>query len=400
MGHVRVRFVALMLAALACGACLDWDALSREAGKARACVAFVVAGDTHTCARRTDGSLDCWGDNRFGQLGTGDLERRAAPTRIAVDAVGKIYLPTGQGELSSDRAVFTCSLSTAGALDCWGDNRFGQLGTGDTQPRPRPARVKGLATVERAAAGAGHACAQTSDGALYCWGNNQQGQLGVGSTASSPTPAVVTGLDTGVASVTAGGFHTCALRADGRLSCWGSNEFGQVAAPAGAPATRPTDVDLGARATRIAAGADHTCAIVSDGTVRCWGDNRFGQLGSGDAAVKTAPVAVALPASATQIYPARTSTCALLSDASLHCWGANRDGQLGTGDTTAHAEPVRAGGAALASGVAAAYAGGAHACAVRTDGALFCWGSNQYGQLGAGAAAGSGEPRMVAPKCP
>ena len=121
---------------LASFACRDWESLSRDYSGSRACVAYVVLGDTHTCARRTDGTLSCWGDNRFGQLGTGDTRNVVGSSDVgfvgdqAGAQVAKVYLPAGNGEISSDRAVYTCALSTASELLCWGDNRLVNLAKG------------------------------------------------------------------------------------------------------------------------------------------------------------------------------------------------------------------------------------------------------------------------------
>ena len=141
-GHV----VHVVLAALALSACHDWSALSTSWEGEGVCVTYVVAGPTHTCARMSSGALYCWGDNRFGQLGVGDTTAHQAPVRVAFGALGvsKVYLPSGDGELSADTGLFTCAITTDNALWCWGSNRFGQLGTGDTELRSTPALVKGL----------------------------------------------------------------------------------------------------------------------------------------------------------------------------------------------------------------------------------------------------------------
>ena len=151
------------------------------------CPAYVVAADTHTCLRKSNGSLYCWGDNRFGQLGTGDTVKRRTPTRVDFGNLGvaKVFLPAGEGEVSSDLTVFTCAITTDDNLYCWGDNRFGQLGTGDTVSTNKPVLVKALPRVARASNGTGHTCAQTSDSALFCWGKNTQGQLGLGQGAGT-----------------------------------------------------------------------------------------------------------------------------------------------------------------------------------------------------------------------
>jgi alpha-tubulin suppressor-like RCC1 family protein len=391
---------------LVASSCLDWDRLSSEHGTQpvveASCGAYVVAGDTHSCARGTSGALWCWGDNRYGQLGTGDTLARTRPAAVdlAGHEVSKIYVAAGYGELSSDRAAYSCALTTLGELLCWGDDRFGQLGLGDTSPRSVPTLLESLPAIERVAAGAGHTCAQTSSGALLCWGNNQYGQLGNGTTDSSDAPVDVEGLSSGVDGLSAAGYHTCAKKTDHSARCWGSNSSGQLGIAGMAQAASPQTVEaLGNDVARIAVGGEHTCAIRLSGAVRCFGDNRFAQLGVGDTSEHGGPVDVSLPSGATQLYLGRAHSCALLTDASLWCWGINRFGELGTGDSSASMVPQRVGIGVLDDGVSAASAGGGHSCAVRVDGAVFCWGNNLNGQLGVEGVSGSNAPEQVMGAC-
>src|SRR6185369_8967782 len=135
------RCFAAVVSIVVLGGCNDWSSLSSTYNGDSACVAFVVAGDTHTCARLADGSVTCWGDNRFGQLGSGDKEEHAR-AKVALDVgAAKVFLPAGDGDITADRAVYACAITTDNVLWCWGDNRFGQLGTGDTTTKLVPARV-------------------------------------------------------------------------------------------------------------------------------------------------------------------------------------------------------------------------------------------------------------------
>lgn len=394
-----MRRLLLVGAAAMVASCNDWESLSSTPAD-NVCIAFVVAGDTHTCARRADGSLLCWGDNRFGQLGAGDREKRGAAKVSFETGATRVFLPAGTGDITSDQSVFGCAVTTDNKLSCWGDNRFGQLGTGDQDPRLAPTRVDALSgEVTKATNGAGHTCAELADGSLWCWGKNTAGQLGTGDMTSRPTPAKVA-MPVAVDRLSAGASFTCARGADGSLHCFGSNEYGQLGLGNVMPQTKPVKVPMLGAVVRVTTGAGHTCVFTSDGIVSCWGDNREGQLGTGDRNPRSSPTRVDEKnlGAVTQVYAGGTHTCAQKVDGSLWCWGSNRFGQLGTGDTDPRLTPVQV--AALGNDVAAAYSGGAHTCAVKTDGSVWCWGSNQYGQLGVDVGSLAKEPVQVKPACP
>lgn len=172
----------LLLAPIACH---DWQALSTSWEGEGVCAAYVVAGPTHTCVRMSNGSLYCWGDNRFGQLGLGDLAPRLVPTQVAGGMAGGVTQIFTGGSHS-------CVLKVDGTLWCWGDNRSGQLGLGDTDPRQLPVQVAPELLgnqVSAAYAGGAHTCVVKTDGSVWCWGNNQYGQ--VSSTAGARTTVPV-----------------------------------------------------------------------------------------------------------------------------------------------------------------------------------------------------------------
>ncbi len=146
-----------------------------------------------------------------------------------------------------------------------------------------------------------HTCALKGDGSVWCWGHNVEGELGVGTTTDSSTPRVVGGLDM-VSLLATGGGHTCAVRIDGTVACWGYNGGGELGAVttetcmAGAEARRcsttPVSTSGIAGVIAIAAGQVHTCVLKSDGVVACWGENIYGQLGDGTTTQRSTPVSV------------------------------------------------------------------------------------------------------------
>src|SRR5437016_381023 len=237
----------------------------------------------------------------------------------------------------------TCARLQDGTVRCWGLNDSGQLGDGTTTNASTPVAVPGVGGAAAVSGGGFHTCARFPDGTLECWGRNDSGQLGDPATTSfsSVTPVRVTGITTAIA-VTAGGFHTCALLADGTLQCWGRNDEGRLGNGTTANSSTPTTVS-GITPAAVAPGAEHACAILRDGTVRCWGDNNWGQLGNNSAAgaTSTTPAtAVTGIATATAASSGAEHTCALLQDGSLQCWGRNTDGRLGNGTTTNAFTPV------------------------------------------------------------
>jgi alpha-tubulin suppressor-like RCC1 family protein len=381
--------------------CSDWASLSSIYEGDGVCPIYSVAGDTFTCMRNTNASLYCWGDNRFGQLGTGDHENHPEPTRIHVGGLGitRIYLAEGLGDITSDSAVFTCAITTDSSLWCWGDNRMGQLGSGDLMARASPTKVEQaplMMGVAKATNGAGHVCAWTTDGKLYCWGRNDTGQLGVGDTMPRSTPAEVN-ITFAIDKLIAGGDFTCVKGTDKSLWCWGDNQFGQLGLGNSSPTTVPTQVTaVGNSVLSVATGGTHSCAVMADATVWCWGDNNFGQLGLGDLNPRFTPTQIdpSTLSSVTAIYTGGHHTCATKGDNTLWCWGDNRMGQLGTGDTNPRSTPMQ-----VASSVSNAYAGGAHTCEVLMNGAIYCWGANQYGQLGVKGPSSSTTPVRTLPPC-
>ena len=350
----------------------------------------VAAGNEHTCALLTDGTVRCWGGNQYGQLGDGTLVQRPNPVAVAgLEGVTELSL----GE------QHTCALLTDRTVRCWGENRYGQLGDGTTIGSPTPVAVTGLADVTSIAAGGFHTCAALVDGSARCWGSNEHGQVGNGSPAplSAPvlTPTAVTGL-TGVAGLTAGQVHSCALLDDGTARCWGFGNSGRLGTGTTADASTPLEVlasgstqgiDVLGGITGLSAGGTHTCALVAvdGGTVRCWGANSFGQLGDGGTAPRPNPFAgVSATASGgiTAVSAGTVHTCDLRGDGSASCWGGGQYGQLGDGTALDSGVPRYVIGSL--DGMVAISSGGLHACALMADDTVRCWGDSGRGQVGDG----------------
>jgi alpha-tubulin suppressor-like RCC1 family protein len=393
----------------------------RDAELSSACVTGISAGSAQTCARRGNAKVSCWGNNNLALLGTGTLTGQACgagtciPSPVEATALGADVVEMRSGNAHS------CARKSDGTVFCWGTNGGGQLGDGTLAERNVPKLVDGLGSVTRVAGGGAHTCARKSDGTLWCWGDNSHGQLGngtiMGSSACSDTklacesrPVQVTTLGGAVDDVSAGFWNTCALKSDHTVWCWGFNLYGQVGdGTVGSSACgdgnnwchpAPAQVTaLGTDATEISVGRMHACARKKDGTLWCWGFNGAGQLGIG-AALATDACANALPACKTA--PAQVTTlgndvvtvsassgfhtCAVKTDNSVWCWGENVYGQLGDGTYTQRSLPVSL--ADPPSPAIAVSTGDEHTCILHTNGTASCLGRNQSGELGNGTTTG------------
>jgi len=319
-----------------------------------------------------------------------------------VDASGADGAGTGTAPRASSAALVaiapggahTCALAGDGTASCWGGNDRGQLGDGTTMRRAAPTPVSGGLRFAGISAGLGHTCAVTPSGAAYCWGRNDRGQLGDGTRAIHAAPTRVAGAGP-FRTVGAGASHTCALARGGEAYCWGSDAFGQLGAGAN-PGTGLRPVRVAAPAARflaLAVGWNHTCALTTRRYVGCWGQNSAGQLGDGSVADRAVPEPVAGDRRYDAIAAGAVHSCAVAAGTGeLFCWGKNDYGQLGTGDAADQPRPTLvAGGHRFVS----VTAGSMHSCALTTDGQAFCWGRNGYGQLGDGTTEDRNAPVRV-----
>ncbi|WP_165371476.1 RCC1 domain-containing protein [Pseudolysobacter antarcticus] len=247
-------------------------------------------------------------------------------------------------------------------------------------------------TVTQVAAGSFYTCALTPPGSVECWGQNSAGQLGNGSTSDAATPIAVSGLTDAVA-IAAGSAHACAVTVQGFVRCWGNNTRGQLGNGTNTNQSTPVATIVGSIAS-LAAGGSHTCGLTSGSVVLCWGYNAFGQLGDGTLTNKNAPGLAVIGLTDVVAITAGTShTCALTRAGAVKCWGSNVYGQLGDGTTTDSATPVAVIG--LGSGVAAIAAASRHTCALTRVGTVKCWGYNSEGELGNGITTNSPTPVAV-----
>ncbi|WP_173390932.1 RCC1 domain-containing protein [Actinomadura litoris] len=279
-------------------------------------------------------------------------------------------------------ADHTCALFGGRTMRCWGGNRHGELGDGTTVSSARPVEVKGpVAAPTTTLSRGGHTCSLLGDGTVRCWGSNGYGQLGDGTRADSTRPVPVRGLTGKVRLLAVGDDRTCVAYESGATWCWGRDGSGGPSGPAEVRG-------LPSPPAQLVAGAAHTCAVLRDGSTWCWGRDGGGGPSSG------APVEVkGLPSAPVRLTAGDSHTCALVKDGSAWCWGEGRHGQLGTGSTKPSPVPRRVVG--LQRGPTQLAAGGDHTCAVFGDSTLWCWGRNDFGQLGDGTTADASRPVRV-----
>lgn len=226
----------------------------------------ISTGVLHACALMPGGTVSCWGDNMYGELGDGSTTYRAAP--VEVSGLTSVVAISANGNTS-------CAVLDDGTARCWGRDDLGQLGDGSLggtgMQSELPVAVIGIADATSISLGWRHGCTLMKNGTVQCWGNGYGGG----------TPVAVSGVKDAVA-ISAGLDYTCALLSDRTVVCWGYGDASPIPIPG------LTDVST------ISVGFDHQCAMLIDGSARCWGENVHGQLGNGSTRGSATPVVVPL----------------------------------------------------------------------------------------------------------
>ena len=310
----------------------------------------VAAGWAHTCAiRSSDNTIECWGTPSHGQLEAPVGEFRAIAAGFVhtcairssdntIECWGSYpettEAPTGEFRAIAAGSQHTCALRTNDTITCWGSTSgtvgpHGQLDAPDDH-------------YSAVAAGEEHSCAIRTDQTITCWGNNDHGQTNAPGDTGGTAPDTTTPPPTAASNaVDAGGGHTCGLKTDNTITCWGDNSRGQADAPNGT-------------FTAVTAGENHTCGLKTDNTVTCWGYNSRGQADAPNGTF-------------TAVAAGGNHTCGLKTDNTVTCWGYNRWGQADAPNGT----------------FTAVAAGGNHTCGLKTDATVTCWGYNSWRQADA-----------------
>lgn len=365
-------------------------------------------GDIYTCFLTSSGRAYCWGDYHC-YNGDGNCSNAWGvniPTlNYAVDGSGWTTLPAPR-EVYGGYTDWTKIYSGAGhscglrgnTAYCWGENNNGQLGTGNNTDLLIPGLVAGGYTDWVALAMGGinettqveHTCGVRSNGRLYCWGHNGDGQLGSNNNTSYNAPNEVNGATTDWAMVSAGAWHTCALKTTGRLYCWGWGNNGALGT--GSYTTRLIPFEVSGVATDWAfvdAGGQNTCAIKTTGRLYCWGVNGNGSIGNGNTTQYNTPQEVSgATTDWVKVSVGHRAACGIRTSGRLYCWGFGGYGQLGNGTLTVTQNTPTEVSGGFTDWVEVAVGGGANAfpsssssantwgrvCAIRSNGILYCWG--------------------------
>lgn len=371
----------------------------------------------HSIVKRYDGKVYTWGWNDFGQLGNGQNTQRNIP--VAVNTSGllndKVIIQVAAG------AAHSLALSSDGIVYSWGANLYGALGNGNNISINMPGAVyiSGALNgkiITKVAAGSGHSLVTASDGTVFSWGQNTYGQLGDGTSGNGtdknvPVEVSTSGVLNGkiITQVAAGTYHSIALASDGTVYTWGNNSFGQLGDGSNTQSSIPVAVNTsgvlsGKTVIQVAAGYTYNLVLASDGTIYAWGRNDYGQLGNGNTGTnRNVPVAILTNGALNgktiiQIAAGAFHGLALASDGTVYTWGLNDYGQLGNGNTGTNSNipvAVSTGGVLNGKTIIQIATGFDHCLALASDGTLYSWGNNTYGELGNGNNTSSNVPVQV-----
>jgi alpha-tubulin suppressor-like RCC1 family protein len=349
----------------------------------------LAPGNTSSLAIAADGTVLAWGSNVFGALGDGTTTSSLVP-QVVPGLSGARQVAVG--------TAHAVALLANGQVWAWGDNSFGEVGNGGGMTSYyTPQQVTGLTGARQIAVGAYHSYAIKGDGTVWGWGRNTNGQVGDGTTLDRGTPVELTGL-AGARTIAAGANFGMAITSTGETWGWGSDAYGQFGTElqiATAPTPGLTGFPSGAR--QLALGGSHALVLLADGTVQAAGYNSGGQLGNGDTVMQTIPIVVPGVSGARSIHAGAGYSFAVLADGTVDAWGANSQGQLGNGGSPDLSTP---GSSSFTLGCGYVQvttdSNSSSTMAMRADGTVWAWGDDYYGQLADGNTGGTvAVPEMI-----
>jgi alpha-tubulin suppressor-like RCC1 family protein len=393
-------------------------------------IAQLSAGAGHACGLLPGGSVECWGLNNDDQVGEPSSSAQSvdAPNPVVIAAVTSI----------AAGGSHTCARISGGTVNCWGDDAQGALGNDSTVSSAGPVPVSGLTTAQSISTGDTDSCAVLVGGLVRCWGDNRYGQLGDGSVNQQqlvPTPLAATAYQVSAhvkhTTITLGTKATftgtvsprdpratLSIETETSPDVWTtvakaklskSSRYTVSFVPAGESLFRiavagtathseglstPVEINAEAHASDASVALNHGCAVITNRSVRCWGSDDNGKLGDGtDFHNSEVPLLVVGLSTAVSVVTGGLNSCALLSTATVKCWGADADGQLGNGSFNPSETAVAVKSLTKVKALASGYF---HTCALLAAGTVKCWGDGTDGQLGNGKKKNSDVPVTVA----
>ena len=349
---------------------------------------LIAAGEDHTCAIQSDGSVRCWGEGSYGRLGHGGGDKNT-PTATASLGAGRTAIDITAG------SSHTCAVLDNGSVACWGLNDYGQLGDGTTTNRLTPTQTLSLGRPAIAVEAGSHfsTCALLDNGSVSCWGRNHKGQLGRGFTNSTAdlsqrTPALTVPMPGGlpVVALDISHYMVCGVLSDGSIACWG--QYGGGNTP-----SLQTFFNSSNPAIDVSTGRYAGCGLLENGSVTCWGTAWLGTGGES----QSANAGVIWPnlgsgRTAVQIEMGRKHRCVLLDDDSVKCWGDDQYGQLGNGAGQGSKNAPYTTTFSSNLGLQNMISGHWHTCIASKTNEIYCWGDGASGKLGDGSTNFNGVP--------
>jgi hypothetical protein len=306
------------------------------------------------------------------------------------------------GNILTDRPVTWTVTGSSATVTPTGEIRAVATGvttvTAESEGKRGRADVRVGVVFAVASAGA-HQCGISVRGTAYCWGFNASGELGDGTTIDRTTPDLVLG-GLSWSAISAGSNSTCGLDSGGLAHCWGSNVSGGLGNGSTTSSSIPVEVIGGHTFASISVGDASPCAVTALGVGYCWGANDYGQVGDGEfGSIRTAPVAVTGDHTFSEISAGAgaqySHACGIDTEGAAFCWGLNEHGQLGHGlpdGLTHHPTPLPVEGGVVFASISA---GTTHTCGLTPTGSAFCWGENSDGALGDGTTSDRATPVQV-----
>lgn len=342
----------------------------------------ISVGISHTLALTPDGSVWAWGYNSDGQIGDGTTTNSLNP---------KMIISVGVRDISAG-ASSSFAIKNDGSLWAWGNYKF-ELPISDGVDRPDSYTPKKIidGNVKTISAG-NHALLLKEDGSLWAWGDNYSGEIGDGTTEERPLPKKIISGD--VQNISAGIGFSVITKKDGSVWAWGMNDYYNIGDGTNEKRLIPTQI-LTSDFIQACAGYDHSVALKKDGTIWGWGYNSVGQIGViHDTWFVDTPTKLPI-SDVKSLVIGSQYTMAIKQDGSLWAWGSNVFGQLGDGTTTDVETGIETPKQIISSGVKSVSTCSMHTFIFKTDGTIWAWGINDFGQLGDGTTTNSLVPKLI-----